>query len=203
MGRIAAVVLAAGASNRFGAENKLLARIGGRPVVRRVAEAAVGGGAADVVVVTGCDRPLIEEALSGLAVRFAHNANWQAGMGSSIAVGVAALGEDSEGALIVPGDMPLLTSLLIASLAAAFERGGRASIIYPATPSGEQRNPVLWPRRLFPKLMALSGREGAKRLLESLGREAVSLTAEEAALADIDTLADLETARAYLGSAPD
>jgi molybdenum cofactor cytidylyltransferase len=65
--------------------------------------------------------------------------------------------------------------------------------VFPATAAGEQRNPVLWPRRFFPKLMALSGREGAKRLLQSLGSESVSIVADDAGtFADIDTIADLE-----------
>ena len=64
---------------------------------------------ADVVVVTGCEAARIEEALAGLSVRFVPNADWQTGIGSSIAAGVRALGDGVDGALIVPGDMPFLS----------------------------------------------------------------------------------------------
>ena len=60
---IGAVLLAAGASHRFGTENKLLANIGGKPLIRWVAEEITHSGAAEVVVVTGCDHLLIENAL--------------------------------------------------------------------------------------------------------------------------------------------
>ena len=59
---IGAVLLAAGASHRFGTENKLLANIGGKPLIRWVAEEITHSGAAEVVVVTGCDHLLIENA---------------------------------------------------------------------------------------------------------------------------------------------
>ena len=116
---IAAVLLAAGASNRFGEKNKLLSDLGGKPLIRRVAEAIVCSGV-EVVVVTGCDRLLIERALEGLPLRFAHNLNWESGMGASIAVGVMALGQQVQGAFVVPGDLPFLTSDLIKDLRAVF-----------------------------------------------------------------------------------
>ena len=52
MPRIAAVVLAAGQSSRMGS-NKLLATVGGKPLVRRAVEAALASAADPVVVVTG------------------------------------------------------------------------------------------------------------------------------------------------------
>ncbi len=58
-GGIAAVVLAAGASRRFGSDNKLLAGLEGRTLVARVVGALLSGGVADFVVVTVCDPPLL------------------------------------------------------------------------------------------------------------------------------------------------
>jgi len=58
MAEIGAVLLAAGASQRFGVDNKLLADIGGKPLIRWVAEESVHSGA-EVIVVTGCDHLLI------------------------------------------------------------------------------------------------------------------------------------------------
>src|SRR5882762_634342 len=86
---IAAVVLAAGLARRMGRQ-KLLLQLQGKPVVRWVVERLLPH-AGDIVVVTGRDDVAIREALSGLASRFAVNPNPQAGQGSSIAVGVAAL----------------------------------------------------------------------------------------------------------------
>ncbi|WP_246657396.1 nucleotidyltransferase family protein [Methylocystis sp. B8] len=189
------MALAARASRRFGTENKLLADLGGKPLIRRVAEEILRS-CAETVVFTGCDRALIEKALEGLPLRFVHNANWIEGMGSSIAIGVKTLGSKTQGAFIAPRDMPFLTSDLLRKLIAPFEASQGTSIIYPTTPMGEQRNPALWPRRFFPQLASLSGPQGAKQLLvdcKSSQKHAIIL--DENALIDIDLAADLEAAR--------
>jgi molybdenum cofactor cytidylyltransferase len=142
MAEIGAVLLAAGASQRFGVDNKLLADIGGKPLIRWVAEEIVHSGA-EVIVVTGCDHLLIEKALEGLPLRFAHNMNWPRGMGSSM------LGSQALGVFIVPGDMPFLRSDLLKDLMAIFNESVGASIVYPTTLRGERRNPVLWPSSQF------------------------------------------------------
>ncbi len=194
MPKLAAIVLAAGASKRFGAENKLLARLGARPLVRCVVE-EIAREVADVVVVTGCDQSRIKTALAGLPARFVHNAAWQSGMGSSIAAGIEVLAPGIDGAFIVPGDMPFLNHELLSSLVAAFERHDGRAIVYPATMQGAQRNPVLWPRRFFAALLTLGGTEGGKALLQSLERECVAVPASDSSVfADVDTLADLEAA---------
>jgi molybdenum cofactor cytidylyltransferase len=197
MRALGAIVLAAGPSERFGAENKLLADIGGEALIRVVVRAVMGAGIGDVVVVTGCDEERVAGALEALPLRSAHNANWRAGMGTSIAAGIAALDVSNEGAFVVPGDMPRLTSALFQRLAAAFEGSGRRAIVFPANAAGEQRNPVLWPKRFFPQLMTLSGPKGAKPLLQALGSECLAVTVEDPAiLEDIDTQDDLQTLRA-------
>jgi molybdenum cofactor cytidylyltransferase len=192
---IGAVLLAAGGSHRFGTGNKLLANIGGKPLIRWLAEEITHNGAGEVVVVTGCDHLLIENALESLPLRFAHNLNWTAGVGSSIAIGILALGSQSRGAFIIPGDMPFLTSALLKDLVTTFDQS-RCSIVYPTTLMGEQRNPVLWPQRFFPLLTSLRGSEGAKHLLATFADSQKQVpVVDEGAFADIDLPADLETAR--------
>jgi len=100
------------------------------------------------------------------------------------------------GAFIVPGDMPFLTPALSTDLMTTFNESRGASIVYPTTLAGEQRNPVLWPRPFFPLLASLNGPEGAKRLLAtSVDSQKPVPIVDEGAFADIDTPADLETAR--------
>jgi molybdenum cofactor cytidylyltransferase len=192
MHALGAVVLAAGVSERFGADNKLLAKIDGEPLIRRVVREIIGSGIAEVVVVTGYDEAKITAALEGLAIRCAHNGDWRSGMGRSIAAGIGALRADILGAFVVPGDMPRLTSNLLVRIASAFEKSGR-SVVFPVTANGDQRNPVLWPRRHFEKLVRLAGPRGAKGLLGLRDVEGLGVPVhDEAILEDIDTLDDLQ-----------
>jgi molybdenum cofactor cytidylyltransferase len=190
---LGAIVLAAGKSERFGTENKLLAEVGGDRLIRKVVREALGSGIEEVVVVTGWDEPRIAATLEDLSARRVYNKNWRSGIGTSVAAGVAALRPDIEGAFVVPGDMARLNSILLGYLARAFEEVGRRVVVFPVTADGDQRNPVLWPRRYFEKLMRLSGPQGAKGLLQSpeVARLAVPIE-DEATLEDIDTLDDLQ-----------
>jgi molybdenum cofactor cytidylyltransferase len=191
---ITAILLAAGNSRRFGAANKLLAQIGGQPLIRRAAEEIALSADVKVVVVTGYDRHSIERALSNLPLQFAHNVYWQTGMGSSIAVGIEALPPKIEGVMIVPGDMPFLTASVIKTLIDAFDKNSRTSIIFPVTAAGEQRNPVLWPRRFFSQLKSLE-QAGGKALLarQSLDVHAVKFD-DEIVFHDVDTQDEMATA---------
>jgi molybdenum cofactor cytidylyltransferase len=199
LGNIGAVVLAAGLAKRFGGESKLLADLGGEPLVRHAGRAVAGSELADVVVVTGREADACREALSDLPVRFVHNPKWEDGMGSSIACGVAALDADLAGAFIVPGDMPLITPDLLRTLIATFNENGERLAVFPTSPSGEQRAPVLWPRHLLPRLRSLSGAEGGKGLLKGLVGETLGVSIADASLlTDIDTADDLEAARQHL-----
>jgi molybdenum cofactor cytidylyltransferase len=199
LGKIGAVVLAAGLSKRFGAESKLMADLGNEPLVRHAVRAVAASGLADVVVVTGREADACRDALEDLPVRFGHNPQWEDGMGGSIACGVAALEADLAGVFIVPGDMPFLTSDLLQALVAAFKERGERLAIFPTSPSGEQRAPVLWPRHLLPRLRALSGAEGGKALLKSLSGETFGVAIADASqLMDIDTAEDMEAARLHL-----
>jgi molybdenum cofactor cytidylyltransferase len=187
-------VLAAGASRRFGEGNKLLARIGRPTLIERVVD-ALAADVGEIVVVTGWDRDGVEEALRGRSVRFTHNERWEEGMGASIGTGIAALHATATAVFIVPGDMPLLTPHLVAKLIEAFKDAGGERIVIPSTGAGEQRNPVLWPRRHFGALLALPPATGGKALLQLVAAECVPVTVDDAALDDIDTAAELEAAR--------
>ena len=189
---VSIVLLAAGSSRRFGEANKLLAPMRGVPIVRVLAETLVASRASDIVVVTGPDGEAVRGVLDGLAVRFVANEAHLAGIGHSIAVGVGAVGPRADGTLIVPGDMPLLPATLIDALIYAFEAGGNDRIVVPVTSEGEQRNPVLWPRRCFAELYRLDGDCGGKALLERLVTESDLLVVQNAdVFGDIDTLEDL------------
>lgn len=194
---VAAVILAGGASRRFGADNKLLADVDGQPLLRRVAHALLSSRAGRVIVVTGHERAKIEAALAGLDITLVHNDRHLEGMGTTVAAGAAALPPEVRLAVFTPGDLPGLTAPLIDRLIAIAEAAGNDRIVFPTLPSGEQRNPVVWPRRFFDALSRLGGDQGARALIKQHAGAAlpVSMTSDDAFL-DIDRPEDLEAWRA-------
>lgn len=185
--KIAGLVLAAGRSTRMGGPNKLLEPVLGSPLVRHAAKAALGAGLSEVVVVTGHQARSVEGALEGLAVRFARNEDYAEGLSTSLKTGLAALGPDVDGVVVLLGDMPGVTSPLVRRMTAAYDPEAGAHVVAPVR-GGRRGNPVLWGRRFFGELARVEGDVGGRHLLE-LHPEAVrEIEAEDdGALIDVDT----------------
>ncbi|HEY4124508.1 MAG TPA: molybdopterin-binding/glycosyltransferase family 2 protein [Rhizomicrobium sp.] len=188
--RIAAVVLAAGLSSRMG-ENKLLVNIDGEPLIRRTVETVLKSQASPVIVVTGQDADGIRQALIGLNVQFANNPDFAKGLSTSLKSGLKQIPGESDGAMIVLGDMPSVTPTLLDTLIAAFDPAeGRAICV--ATHAGKRGNPVLWARRFFPEMLAIEGDVGAKHIMAANDELVCEVEAPtDAPLVDIDTKEDL------------
>jgi molybdenum cofactor cytidylyltransferase len=192
---IAAILLAAGRSTRMGGPNKLLADIGGKPMLRRVVEAALASRARPILVVTGHQAESVQAALAALDVTFVDNPDYAAGLSSSLRAGIGAVPGDCDGVLVLLGDMPRIRSAHLDRLIAAFAAEPAATIVLP-TNAGRRGNPVLWPSDCFAEMLQLDGDAGAKRLLAvhadrvrevDLGTDAI--------FADIDTPAALAVER--------
>jgi molybdenum cofactor cytidylyltransferase len=192
---VAAVVLAAGRSTRMGGPNKLLAEIDGKKLVRTVAEQALASKATEVIVVTGHQADLVEQALAGLNVKFVRNPDFAGGLASSVKAGIAAVAANADGALICLGDMPLMSAQLIDRLIEAFEPD-RGHLITVPVSDGRRGNPVLWSRRFFRELMTLDGDVGARHLIAKHAEAVAEVPVEgDSAFLDIDTPQALEAAR--------
>jgi len=184
----AALVLAAGLSRRSGARNKLLARVDGRPMVRRVAETVLEAGFRPVLAVTGHERGKIEAALDGLPVDFVHNPDYAEGMASSIRHGIAALDDDVAGVLVALGDMPWVAAGTLEAMAAAFDAASGHDICRPVH-AGKPGNPVLFGRRHFVALGALAGDVGAKGVIAANPDAVVDVPVDDAGVQrDLDVV---------------
>ncbi len=156
--------MAAGESRRWGASNKLLALIGGRPMIRHTAEAILKSAVRPILVVTGHEAAEIALALEGLPVSFHHAPDFADGMSASLKAGIAAVPGDCGAALVCLGDMPFVQADTFDRLAEAY--AGRAAL-FP-TYRGERGNPVLLGRSLFADITGLTGDEGARKLLKAI-----------------------------------
>jgi len=184
--RIAAIVLAAGQSKRMGA-NKLLADLGGAPMIRRSVEAARAAGVESVIVVTGHEAGKIAAAVEGPGIEIVHNPNYAHGLATSLKRGLAALPGDADAVLVCLGDMPRVTPKAMGRLIAAFNPEERRTICVPVH-RGQRGNPVLWGAKHFAAMAALDGDRGAKALMEQFADELVEVEmADDGVLIDADT----------------
>jgi molybdenum cofactor cytidylyltransferase len=183
---VAAIVLAAGSSTRMRGANKLLAEIGGKPLLRRVVERVLAAHIREVVVVTGHEQAKTESALGGLAVRFVHNPAHRDGLSTSLRAGIAALSPSASGALVCLADMPEVDPGLIMTLLMAFSPEHGKDIVVPVV-GGRRGNPVVIGRRHFAALARLTGDIGARPLIERLPEAVVEVeVAGDGAFLDLD-----------------
>ncbi|WP_448205076.1 NTP transferase domain-containing protein [Azospirillum sp. sgz302134] len=192
--RIAALVLAAGRSSRMGGSNKLLAEVGGQPLVARTVEAVLASQAKPVVVVTGHQSEAVSAALAGLPLTMVHNLDFAEGLSTSLRAGLAALPADVDGVVVCLGDMPRVTPAVIDRLIAAYNPTEGRSVCVP-TVQGKRGNPVLWDRSFFAEMATLTGDAGAKNMIGRHADMVVEVPVEDGGiLYDVDTpdlLADL------------
>jgi molybdenum cofactor cytidylyltransferase len=197
-GRIAAVVLAAGTSSRLGA-NKLLMRLDSEPLVRRAARQAAEAGLAPVIVVLGHEAERVAAALDGLAVETIVNPAYRGGMHGSLQTGLSRVPGDCAAAVVLLGDMPLVTVAMIEALAERFRRGTEPLIL---SLYGEvQAPPTLYARPLFPAL-AEAGTGGGREVVVAHRSEAAEVRWPEGLLADVDRPGDAERLGVRRAEAP-
>jgi len=187
--RVAAVVLAAGGSSRFGSA-KQLALHAGEPLVRRAAVAAVDAGASPVFVVLGARADEVERALDGLAgVTLLRHEGWAEGLASSLAAGVRAAAADAscDGVLLTLADQPLVDAAALRTLLDAF---GPARRIVAAEYAGTVGAPAVIGREHLDDLVVrLTGDAGAGKWLRARLTDVTRVPLPAAEL-DVDTADD-------------
>jgi 4-nitrophenyl phosphatase len=198
--RIGAVILAAGASTRFGQPKQLL-DWDGVPLLVHVVDVVVAAGLGPTIVALGCLAESVRAALDAAAyrrgwvsVQTVMNWRWEEGMSTSVQVGLSALPPETEGAVFLQCDQPLITPDLLRSLVTRFEETD-ASIVHP-THAGQRGTPVLFSRRLFAELAAVTGDEGGRSLITRHAQDVATVqVTDPTVLADIDTPDEYERLR--------
>ena len=194
MTAVAALILAAGQGTRFGAEPKLLALLDGKPLVRWVAEAALGSSASPVIVVTGHRAAEVQGALAGLEVEIAPNPSYRDGLSTSLQAGFRALPPGADAAIVLLADMPLVGSSIVDRLVRAWREAGRPPALIPVT-GGRRSNPVVLSRGLTSEIMTLDGDTGAAPLLRGSAGVLEYPIDDPALLLDVDTTESLGALR--------
>ncbi len=185
--RIAAIVLAAGQSSRMG-ENKLLAPLEGKPVLRHVVDAVRAARVTSITMVLGHQADETRALFGGAGVDFVFNENYRQGLSTSLKAGLAALPADVDGAMVFLGDMPDVDSGLVDQMIAAFDPGQMRAIIIPKR-GGRRGHPVLWGRGFFPVLLEkLAGDAGARHVIGQYAEWVAEIDAgDDGIFTDLDT----------------
>ncbi|MBE1530005.1 molybdenum cofactor cytidylyltransferase [Sphingopyxis sp. OAS728] len=183
---IAAVLLAAGTSQRFGTEDKLLASLAGEPLAlhaaRRIVELAPGR---RIAVCPNRDGVLAQQ-LAAEGFEIAVNPYPERGLSHSLSRGIAeaALGPEVA-ALICLADMPFVSTSHLRELLARFDPS--TAPVVASSDGDTAMPPALFASALFNKLLTGEGDRGGKALLA--GAALVHAAADE--LLDIDRPGDL------------
>ncbi len=185
--KIAAIVLAAGQSRRAGEQNKLLAKLGDAPMISHVVRTAVDSDAYQVIVVIGHEAELMQKVLSAYRIEIVFNPDYISGIASSLRVGIKAVAAEMDGALILLGDMPLVSTAQINQLIAEFDPARKRDIVAPFK-DGKRGNPVLWSTYYFQALKTLTGDTGGRDLMiENIANVREAPVTDDAVFTDFDT----------------
>ena len=183
------ILLAAGGSRRMGRPKQLLP-IRGRPLIRHMAETALAAPVASVLVVLGAEAESLQPVLEDLPVQLAFNRDWQAGLSSSLRVGVetALTHTPTLQALIVClADQPNLSQEHLRQMILRYHQGDCTAVASLA--SEMTVPPILFGQTWFAKLCAIEGDIGARALLRD--------AKEKIATVPIHSAADLDTPEDY------
>ena len=190
MRNVGALILAAGGSKRFG-EPKQFLQFEGETLLRRVAKAAHDAGCAPIVVVAGDFSDRVSAELHDLPVQVVQNAEWRAGLGTSIKCGLARLRNAVPAIMILACDQPFVSAEIIRKIC------GEQRPIVACGYAETLGVPALFDSRYFDALASLSDTAGAKSLIEAHAADVAVVPFPEGVI-DIDTPADYEALRPRL-----
>lgn len=190
MKRISAIVLVAGLSSRMGKFKPLLP-YQGRSVIRSVVEKLTNTYVEEIIVITGHNADLIKAELSNCDVKIRYNKHYKEGMHTSVMAGVASISEFAEGFMIVLGDQPQLSTILVNKLIKLAEKSNKG-ILVPSY-SNRRGHPVLFDIKYREAASCLDPEKGLKKLIiEYEGDIEYIIATNDNVLIDIDTPEDYQ-----------
>ncbi len=184
---VAAVLLAAGSSNRMRGEDKLMRKVGGIPMLRHCVKAALGSDIDQCIVVLKKDATDHKNALQGLPVKIVETRDASLGMSASLRTGILALDNTPKAILVGLTDMPDLTSDHFNKVITAHDPHKNRFIVCPTSLTGKRGHPVLFDTKFTENLTGLQGDTGAKGILKTVPEWVYEVPLDDAVLLDLDT----------------
>ncbi len=196
--KVAAVVLAAGKSQRMGG-NKLLLKLGGITVLDRVLSSIESSRVDEAFVVLGHRPEDLRPIVDAHAAEAVLNPDYEEGMTSSFKTGLNRVTGDA--AFLCLGDQVVLDPVLMGNMIDAMEADPEALIVSPVH-EGRRGHPVLFRKALFPEIMSLGRGKTLKDVVEGHGDHHLEVEGDIWCILDMDTPEDYEKIRDRLTAEP-
>lgn len=164
MGKIAAVILAAGGSSRFGKTKQILPW-GSANVINASIRAALLAEFDPIVVVLGADAERIRSTIEISAIQVVINEDWRTGQSSSLRAGIESLPADIDGAIFLLADQPQINVHLLDEIVKYANLGNE--VVAPLI-DGRRANPVYFSQANFDALKQVSGDQGGRGLMRDM-----------------------------------
>lgn len=182
--KIGCVLLASGLAERFG-KNKLLENFEGEPLIIRAFNALPVESFSDIVVVTAYDE--IEKLAHTHGFRAIRNKHPKAGVGSTIKLGVASMA-GTDACMICVCDQPYMSKNTLQAMTETYT-GGIMAVSF----DGKRGNPVIFPRSLYGKLLAINDNQSGRSVIHQHPDMLTLFPAKtEKELKDVDYLHDID-----------
>ncbi|MCI4317420.1 MAG: nucleotidyltransferase family protein [Thermoplasmata archaeon] len=184
------VILAAGASERFGGYPKALLRVGTETALERVARLSRGVSQAPMCVVVAADSVTGAAARKLSNSKVVENPRPELGRTGSLLVGLETVPFDSD-VLVWPVDHPLVEAMTLRALVEAATSDPMATWLIPSW-SGLGGHPILFTREARPTVDRLSAEQPLRDVLPALG-----VGVRRVAVPDPGVLDNLDTPESY------
>jgi molybdenum cofactor cytidylyltransferase len=199
----AGIILAAGASTRFGRPKQLL-RLKNRCLIEWVLDAALNSKLSRIVLVLGYAH---QKVLQTLAEKLQHsklsieiNPQFKKGQSHSLRVGLSKVKDDFAAVMFLLGDQPMLNSATINILLERFWAAEK-DVCVPFY-RGKRKTPVIFGRRFYTRLMSIKGDRGARQLIDENPDRVLTVEMDNPlCFFDIDTQQDFENLKRKLEKA--
>ncbi len=146
-----------------------------------------------VIIVLGFQAWALKKALTPVltqeGIQILVNPDWMEGKASSIKLALQTLPTDVKGCVFLPGDMPLISPVMIRRVGETLLSTNR--IVFPGSLK-DVGHPVAFPARFFHSLIALSEDEGGRKVIMQNLSDVFLIPAEKEAFFDLDTLKDYQ-----------
>lgn len=189
---IGIILLAAGASSRFG-QNKIVLKIENETLLERFVKAAINSLSKEIIVVFGAYQDENKRITSRFQIKAVVNENWEKGIGSSIKCGLRNMLIENpilDAVIISVCDQPYLSSYIFDGLIKTYKKSNKK--IITSAYADSIGVPVLYDKSLFNELLSIPDDSGAKKyIIEKASADIIATFPFPKGEIDIDTVEDL------------